>query len=292
MPASSHVSRVSSIAASVAGSVTPRPIARLKYRRPVAAQRRTSAPPTSLAPTPAARAKSGGAAAYRSAHAEASAASIACATRSGTGLVSMVPSSRSYRARRRTRRPEETRGRIVAAVRGLLEEGTFHEATVEEVADRAGIARATLYEHFGSRLELVDAMCATFDENPALLELRETVELDDADAALERTLELAVRFWSSEDAVLAQLYGVVAIDPAARDLVERQRADRRRELGRLIRNLRRGRRLRRGTTDQRALAVLLTLTAYETFRELRLAGLADGEIAKLLGETARSLLLA
>src|SRR5262245_9231961 len=114
-----------------------------------------------------------------------------------------MPGSRSYRARRRTRRPEETRGRIVAAVRALLEEGTFDEATVEEVADRAGVARATLYQHFGSRLELVDAMCATFDENPALLELREVVDLEDADAALDRTLELAVRFWSSEDAVIA-----------------------------------------------------------------------------------------
>jgi AcrR family transcriptional regulator len=196
--------------------------------------------------------------------------------------------SRSYR----TRRPEVTRARIVAAVRELLEEESFHEATVEEVADRAGVARATLYQHFGSRLELVDAICATFDENPALVEIREVVDLEDADAALERTLELSVRFWSSEDAVTAQLYGVVAIDPAARDLVERQRDDRGRELGHLIRNLRRAHRLRRGTTERRALAVLLLLTAYETFRELRLAGLPDDEIARLLGETARSLLLA
>ena len=35
----------------------------------------------------------------------------------------------------------------MAAVRDLLAEGSFHESTVEEVAERAGISRATLYQH-------------------------------------------------------------------------------------------------------------------------------------------------
>src|SRR5437868_9002496 len=130
-------------------------------------------------------------------------------------------SPRAYRARTRPKRSEETRERIKTAVRDLLAEGTFHDSTVEEVADRAGVARATLYQHFRSRLELVDAICETFDENPALLRLRETVELPDADAALADTIALCVRFWSSEDQILRQLYGAAALDTAARDLVDR-----------------------------------------------------------------------
>ena len=82
--------------------------------------------------------------------------------------------ARAYRARRRPERTA-TRDRIKAAVHELLAEGGFHQATVEEVADRAGVSRATLYQHFGSRLELVDAICETFDANPALLELRQLV---------------------------------------------------------------------------------------------------------------------
>src|SRR5436853_380064 len=50
-------------------------------------------------------------------------------------------SSRAYTPRRRPRQSEQTRERVLAAVRELLHEGTFHESTVEEVADRAGIAR-------------------------------------------------------------------------------------------------------------------------------------------------------
>src|SRR5947199_7268 len=103
---------------------------------------------------------------------------------------------RVYRTHPRADRSQATRERITRAVRELLAEGTFHESTVEEVADRAGIARATLYQHFGSRLELVDAICDTFDANPALLTLRKSVELPDALAALAETIANVVGFWS------------------------------------------------------------------------------------------------
>ena len=180
----------------------------------------------------------------------------------------------------------------MSAVRDLLAEGAFHESTVEQVADRAGVARATVYQHFGSRLELVDAICDTFAVNPALLRLRETVELADSDAALAETISNSMLFWSSEDAVLSQLYGVVAIDPAARELVDRQRADRRSELERLAHHLGSGGRLRAEIDERRALAVLLVLTSYETFRELRQASLSEPELTTTLQETARTLLLA
>lgn len=184
-----------------------------------------------------------------------------------------------------------TRQRIKTAVRELLAEGSFHTSTVEEVADRAGVARATLYQHFRSRLELVDAICEAFDENPALLRLRDTVELADADKALAETIALTIRFWSSEDPILRQLYGVAAIDPAAQSLVDRQRADRRSEYERLVQNLRRAHRLRTGLTPQRALNLLLVLSSYDTYRELREAGLSDRQATTLLQETARESLL-
>lgn len=202
-----------------------------------------------------------------------------------------MPAARTYHTRRRTSRSDETRLRIMTAVRDLLSEGTYHESTMEEVADRAGIARATLYQHFRSRLELVDAICDTFAANPALLELRQTVELADVNAAVAETIANAVRFWSSEDAILRQLYGVAAIDAAAQDLVDRQRADRRGEMTRLVRHLRDHGRLRPERDDAGALAILLVLTSYETYRELRLYDMADAAIIDHIREIARSLLL-
>src|SRR5881227_562462 len=97
-------------------------------------------------------------------------------------------SAHAYRTTRKPGRSEATRERIKGAVRELLAEGTFHTCTVEHVADRAGISRATLYQHFRSRLELVDAICDSFAVNPALLTLRSSVELEDPDAALAETI--------------------------------------------------------------------------------------------------------
>src|SRR6476620_183247 len=116
-----------------------------------------------------------------------------------------MASTRAYKARSRPTVSARTRGKIMGAVRDLLADGTFHESTVEEVATKAGVARATLYQHFGSRLALVDAICETFAENPALVALRQAVELEDADAALDQLIANAVRFWASEEAIPWQL---------------------------------------------------------------------------------------
>jgi AcrR family transcriptional regulator len=178
------------------------------------------------------------------------------------------------------------------SVRELLAAGRFHESTVEEVAEHAGVSRATLYQHFRSRVDLVDAICDTFAENPALVELRWTVELPDADRALAETIAQSVRFWASEDAVLRELYGVVAIDPAAAALVERQRADRRGEIQRLARNLRMSESLPPGMGEARAVDLLMVLTSYDTFRELHVAGRPEELIRSDLVEAGRTLLLA
>jgi AcrR family transcriptional regulator len=197
----------------------------------------------------------------------------------------------SYRVRGRNKRSGATRTRIMDATRELLDEGAFHEATVEEVGKRAGVSRATVYQHFPSRLDLVDAMCDTFGRNPALVRIRDSVELEDLGDALRESITDSMRFWSSEDKVLEQLYGVSAVDPAARDLVERQLRDRRSEMRKLARRLDDGGALPRGVGREQAQAQLMLLTSYGTYRELRQEGLSDRKLIDQLQSTAKRLLL-
>src|SRR4051812_41248856 len=121
-----------------------------------------------------------------------------------------MSSTRPYRARPPRPRSAGTREKITATVREMLAEGTFHVATVEQVADRAGVSRATVYQHFASRLDLVDSVCDVMGVNPALVQLRKDVVLPDAAVALEKTIGGSVAFWISESPVLTALYGVVA----------------------------------------------------------------------------------
>jgi len=161
-----------------------------------------------------------------------------------------------------------TRDRVIDTVRGLLAEGSFHESTVEEMADRAGISRATLYTHFGSRTGLVDAICEGLGGAWALREIRTTTNVD-------RLIDLAVEFWAADERIFEQLYGAAAVDPAARDFVERQRLDRENEI-------------RRIATSKEEQAQLLLLTSFEAYRELRrVAGLSQAEVTETLQRLLR-----
>jgi AcrR family transcriptional regulator len=196
-----------------------------------------------------------------------------------------MSTTRAVRARQGTSRAAETRQRIVDAVAELLGEGTFHSASTDEVADRAGIARATLYLHFPSRLDLVDAVCERFAVSPALLAIREACE----GGNIRRFLVAAVAFWSADDAVFTQFFGAAAVDPAAGRFVERQRADQRGELRRLTTAMQREGTLRPGLDAGRAAALLMVLTSYEAYRELREQGLSDKAIVRTLQNAANQL---
>ena len=135
-------------------------------------------------------------------------------------------------------------------------------------------------------------MCDTFDANPALIAIREATQDADPERALRTSIGHTVRFWASEEAVLAQLYGAGAIDPAAQELVDRQREDRRGEFQRVVQGLERAGLLRAGLTTRRAMALLLMLTSFETFVELRRTGrLPEREVAATLQASAEELLL-
>jgi hypothetical protein len=119
-------------------------------------------------------------------------------------------------------------------------------------------------------------VCEGFDANPALMALRETTDV-------ELWVERVVEFWSSEEKVLTQLYGAAAVDPAARDLVERQTRDRHGELKALLRAL--------GRDDRDAFAALAVLTSFESYLELRRRlGNSKRQVVATLQQQARTLL--
>ena len=96
-------------------------------------------------------------------------------------------------------------------------------------------------------------------------------DVDAFDRAGRRVLGVARRRSSR------QLYGVAAVDPAARDLVERQRRDRHGELRRLL----------GAHAGSGAFAALAVLTSFETFVELRRhVGLEQPEVTATLQAAA------
>ncbi|MGE5407241.1 MAG: TetR/AcrR family transcriptional regulator [Syntrophothermus sp.] len=205
--------------------------------------------------------------------------------------MSRATSSRPYRPARGSARVARTRARIMEAVRELLAEGRFHEATVAEVAARAGVSRATLYQHFGTRVGLVDAICETLADNPALVALRGAPEQESGAAIIGYFLRETVRFWASEEAIHRHLYGLAVIDPAAADFVARQGRDRRREVERVVAALEERGALDPALGPDEAGTLLMLLSSFGAYDELRASGLGEAAVVAALASVARRQLL-
>src|SRR5712691_328249 len=79
--------------------------------------------------------------------------------RSSYTLSSQMANRRRYELKQRARRQEQTRKRIIEAVTELHEEVGPARTTVVEIADRAGVSRPTVYDHFPDEGSLIHA-CA------------------------------------------------------------------------------------------------------------------------------------
>lgn len=92
---------------------------------------------------------------------------------------------RPYRMQARARQAAATRERIIDAARSLLLEGALHNATIDGLAARAGVGRATVYRVIGDKRavvaaltwsELARAQLSKIDEAHALADPRQAVQ--------------------------------------------------------------------------------------------------------------------
>ncbi|HEV7443577.1 MAG TPA: TetR/AcrR family transcriptional regulator [Steroidobacteraceae bacterium] len=139
-------------------------------------------------------------------------------------------SPRPYRSPRRAAAATKTRARLLAAAAAILGApagiGGF---SLEEVARKAGVTRLTVYNRFGSRRALLEAV---FDERAArggLHRLAEAMAASDPHAGLLQVIAIFCDFWSYDPRALGRLHAAGASDPEF-DASVRERNERRRSL--------------------------------------------------------------
>jgi AcrR family transcriptional regulator len=198
--------------------------------------------------------------------------------------------SRSYTGARRRGSPESV-DRVLDAAARLIEEDAFHTATMEELAAAAGVSRATVFNRFGSKLGVLQALFRRSMEGPEMQAIIDALAIEDPAAALEAVIEAACAIWEAYGDVHLQLQAVGTLEPEATTLVDQQREQQRAEIEELIRRLAKAGRLRPGISQTRAAATLHMLTSLESFVWLRRDyGLSLRQTRDTIAELARTLL--
>ena len=119
--------------------------------------------------------------------------------------------TRRYELRKRARRMEETRRRIVDATATLHDEVGPTRTTVAAIAERAGVSRPTVYSQFPDDLSLLSACGARFEE------LHPFPRLDDL--ALEPALARVYDHYAENRRTLTHIHRDARVLPALAEVM-------------------------------------------------------------------------
>jgi AcrR family transcriptional regulator len=174
---------------------------------------------------------------------------------------------RSYRSPLRSAAAAETRARIVAAAAKQLRQRGIEEFSLESVGRSAGITRLTVYNHFGSRRALLEAV---FDDRAAragLHHIPDVMAESDPHIALKRLIAIFCGFWGFDNRAIARLHGVGSSDTEFEEALRARNERRRRILSVLV-----ARMIERSEVRAEAAAdltdMLFVLTSFSVFAEL------------------------
>lgn len=138
-------------------------------------------------------------------------------------------SPRPYRMEQRRAGSARTRARIVAAARNLLSSRRREpDFSVETIAERAGVARMTVYYQFGSKRGLLEALFDDMARRGLVERLSAAFQSPTPELRLLELLDAFCFFWAAERTAIRRLRALAALD-AGLDQAIHERDQRRRE---------------------------------------------------------------
>ena len=191
----------------------------------------------------------------------------------------MNPKTRTKRAYNSSRRKEQalqTRHQIVEAARTLFIERGYAGATIDAIAQNAGVAPETVYAAFGSKRAILSRLFEVSlvgDDLPTpLLERRERQEVL-SEAAQHRQIELFASDIYNIMNRVAPLFDIMRVaaktEPEIAEMLENILNARVQGMMAFVRALMRNGPLRPGVTAEKAAETVWTLTSAEVFTLLK-----------------------
>ena len=196
---------------------------------------------------------------------------------------------RPYRMEKRRASRDETRQRILDAVRELLSSDASPALTMEAVAGRADVSRLTIYYQFGSRAGLLEALYDDLAARGRMQRMAEVFQESNLSGAIARMVETFVDFWSTDPAVMRRLRAMGVLDAEIGEGIRARDARRSHIARELMKRAGANAGKRTSAPSAEAAAVLAMLTSFETYDALARAGHGRDAIVATLRRLAECL---
>src|SRR5256886_17159856 len=172
--------------------------------------------------------------------------------------------SRPYRLGRRQAAVDRTHARILRAARALLVAPGNTAFSIEAVARRARVRRVTVYQRFGSRSKLLEALFDDLARQGGMWDLADAFRQPDPEKALARFVTTFARFWTAHRPIHRRLMALGALDAGLERTLRARQEWRRQALRVIVPPL--GPRPRRpaGTPPDQDIDLLFTLPRFPT----------------------------
>jgi AcrR family transcriptional regulator len=198
---------------------------------------------------------------------------------------------RSYQQKARAENAAETRRCIIEVTRELLSRAPLENVSLPQIAERAGVARSTVYAIFGSREGLMVAVAEDLLDRGGFARIGRALAGPDVVGAFETSIEVAMDLYAQEDAVGQALLSLAAVDRDASSAAARLNQGRRQGMRRIAERMYEQGVLRDDVTIEEASDILWIITSFETFAQLyRGRSLTPQQVGeRLLAITRRTL---
>ena len=152
--------------------------------------------------------------------------------------------------------------------RELLARAPLESVSLPEIANRAEVARSTVYTIFGSREGLMVAVAEDLLERGGFARIGQALRNPDVVRGFEISVDVAMELYSQEDAVGQALLSLAAVDRDASSAAARLNFGRREGMRKLAERMHAQSALREDVSVEQASDILWLVTSFETFAQL------------------------
>jgi AcrR family transcriptional regulator len=196
-------------------------------------------------------------------------------------------SPRKYDTRRRQQAVDANRTAILEAARSILGgKGDLTDFSMEQVAEKAGVSRMTIYYQFRSRAGLLDALADHLAERAEMFRVRELFHEPDPERAVRRLVDTFVGLWATDRVTMRRLRALGVVFPSDAAAPRNRDAWRRDAVAHVLA------RFGRGEPPGDLVDLFASLTSFETFDSLSTGSRTPDAVSALLSAAALELLRA